>query len=83
MKKKILSALCFLVLTSGPYSQTHTISGYITDGKTNETMMSNSVYESISRKGTVSNTYGFYSLTLPEAEVDIQFSYVGYQTEQR
>ncbi len=83
MKKKILSALCFLVLTSGLYSQTHTISGYITDGKTNETMMNNSVYESNSRKGTVSNTYGFYSLTLPEAEVDIQFSYVGYQTEQR
>jgi hypothetical protein len=68
MKKKILSALCFLVLTSGLYSQTHTISGYITDGKTNETMINNSVYESNSRKGTVSNTYGFYSLTLPALE---------------
>ncbi|MFT5386448.1 MAG: hypothetical protein ACI81W_003861 [Saprospiraceae bacterium] len=32
-----------------------------------------------SGKGTVSNTYGFYSLTLPRDSVILSFSYIGYE----
>jgi hypothetical protein len=30
--------------------------------------------------GTVTNVYGFYSLTLPKGSYTIQYSYVGYKT---
>jgi len=59
-------------------SQAITISGHITDATTGETLISASVFEQITGKGTVSNTYGFYSLTLPVTTVNLRFSYVGY-----
>jgi hypothetical protein len=59
-------------------AQTCTISGYITDAKSGETLISSSVFEMYSKKGVVSNLYGFYSLTLPKGAVQLQYSYVGY-----
>jgi outer membrane receptor for ferrienterochelin and colicin len=59
-------------------AQTYTISGYITDGKSGETLIGASVFEILSKKGVVSNLYGFYSLTLPKGDVQLQYSYVGY-----
>jgi hypothetical protein len=81
MKKVIL--LLMLVLGTGLSAQFHTISGYLTDGKSGESMINASVFDHRSRKGTVSNEYGFYSITLPAGEVQLQFTYVGFQTEQR
>ncbi len=55
-----------------------TISGYITDAESGETLINASVYEQSTGKGAVSNSYGFYSLTLPGPTVNLRFSYVGY-----
>jgi outer membrane receptor for ferrienterochelin and colicin len=55
-----------------------TISGHITDAETGETLINASIFEQKSGKGTVSNTYGFYSLTLPGPSINLRFSYVGY-----
>ena len=33
------------------------------------------------KQGVVSNTYGFYSLTLPKGNHEISFSYIGYETQ--
>lgn len=46
-----------------------------------ESLISANVYDVISSKGAVSNTYGFYSLTLPEGKVELFASYVGYQDQ--
>ena len=59
---------------------TGTISGHITDLRSGEALLGATVYELRSGKGTVSNPYGFYSLTLPADSVVLRFSYVGYQT---
>ena len=81
--KKFLSLLigtfCLLQINA----QNYTISGYITDERSGETLINASVYDINSRKGTVANVYGFYSLTLPRGEVDLQYSYVGYATQAR
>ena len=53
-----------------------TISGYITDSKTGETLISAGV--TAGRTGAVSNTFGFYTLTLPKGKHSISCSYVGY-----
>jgi len=81
MKK--ISFLLMLALAAGLSAQNYTISGYISDGKSGESMINASLFDQLSKKGTVSNVYGFYSLTLPAGPVQLQYSYVGYQTEQR
>lgn len=57
-----------------------TISGTITDVSSGESLIGATVQEMRSKKGTVSNTYGFYSLTLPAGDsATIVIHYIGYQ----
>lgn len=58
-----------------------TISGYIEDKATGERLIAATIYCPTLQKGTTSNEYGFYSLTLPQGLVQINFSYVGYEQE--
>jgi len=55
-----------------------TISGYIKDKKTGEYLPGASVYIPNSNIGTISNSYGFYSLTLPKGNYQLAYSYIGY-----
>ena len=55
-----------------------TISGYVLDIQTGERLIGATVVDKRSGVGTVTNVNGFYSLTLPSAEVLLQASYVGY-----
>lgn len=73
----------FVLITLTLNSQNHTISGYLHDAASGETMINASVYDLNSKKGAVTNVYGFYSLTLPAGAVELQFSYVGFTTERR
>ena len=43
-------------------------------------MIGASIYDVKSQKGTTTNVYGFYSLTLPADTVNIVIRYIGYQT---
>ncbi len=63
-----------------PVSRKFTISGYVTDGMSSETLIGANIFESRQQQGTASNPYGFYSLTLPEGEASLAFSYLGYDT---
>lgn len=74
------SSILFLLLfhSFAVWSQRHTISGYVTDRQSGETLISASVFDLRSSQGMTSNSYGFYSLTLPAGEVELRCSYVGY-----
>jgi outer membrane receptor for ferrienterochelin and colicin len=61
-------------------AQKFTISGTITDGMSGENLIGASAFDPNRSTGTTSNTYGFYSLTLPRDSVQLTVSYVGYQT---
>lgn len=63
------------------YAQTYTVSGYITISKSGETLINSSIFDKKSGSGTVSNSYGFYSLTIPKGEVELKYSYVGFATQ--
>ncbi len=80
MKMKLVLPLVFMFVTLLMHAQTYTISGYIEDLETGEKLIGANVFEAENSTGTVTNTFGFYSLTLPEGEKDINFSYVGYQS---
>lgn len=60
-------------------AQNHTISGYIYDETNGEALIGANIFSAGNQSGTQSNTYGFYSITLPADSIDLVFSYVGYQ----
>ena len=55
-----------------------TISGYVKDKTNGETLFGANIYEEEGLRGTTSNEYGFYSLTLPAGQYKIVASYIGY-----
>lgn len=70
-----------MLLSISVCAQNYTISGFITDESSGETLINASVFDSNYKKGNVSNVYGFYSLILPKGQVKLQYSYVGYNTQ--
>lgn len=64
-----------------PVSRKFTISGYVTDGTSSETLIGANIFESRQKQGTTTNPYGFYSITLPAGETELDFSYLGYATQ--
>ena len=57
----------------------HTISGYVKEKGTGELLIGVNIYIKGTQTGTVSNNYGFYSLTLPEGKVNLTYSFIGFQ----
>ena len=59
----------------------YTISGTVTDRASGEHLIGATVRDVKSGKGTVTNTFGFYSLTLPSDSVLIAITYIGYKAD--
>ncbi len=59
----------------------YTISGTVTDGSSGEHLIGATVRDVKSGKGTVTNTFGFYSLTLPSDSALIAITYIGYKPD--
>jgi hypothetical protein len=73
--------LFFSLMGITAFAQKFTISGYIEDADTGEKLIAANAFDLRSASGAVSNTYGFYSLTLPKDSVHLEFSYIGYQPQ--
>ena len=83
MKKHFLFLwLLSLFLPVAMAQKSHTISGYVTDAKSQETLLGASVYDAATMKGAVTNNFGYYTLKLPEGPVDFRVSFVGYDPYQ-
>jgi len=80
MKHFYLLGICLLWSFVLP-AQNPTISGYIYDSESNEQLIGANVYDLISQKGSISNSYGYYSLSPPSDQVDLEFSYIGYSSK--
>lgn len=77
--KLLLPLLFVMVLGISSISQNYTINGYINEAGTNEFLIGANVYDKETLKGTTTNNFGFFSLTLPQGTVYLTISYVGYQ----
>ncbi|MCB0761184.1 MAG: carboxypeptidase-like regulatory domain-containing protein [Flavobacteriales bacterium] len=60
-----------------------TVSGYVRDASSGESIIGVNVYSADFKHGTSTNTYGFYSLSVPEGSYDLRFSFVGYTITSR
>ena len=80
--KKIIFVFLFLLINLIAFSQEKfTISGSVKDVSDGEDLIGVTIFvKELPGTGTVTNVYGFYSLTLPAGEYTIQYSFVGYKT---
>src|SRR5450631_2661817 len=84
MFKSCLTLICGLFVFSSFAQKPVTLSGTITDQKSGETLISASIVLLENKgAGTLSNSYGFYSITAPAAEYTLVVSFSGYFTETR
>lgn len=58
-----------------------TISGYIKDKRNGEDLIGATCYIKELKTGTVTNPYGFYSLSIPSGYYTISFSFLGTKTQ--
>lgn len=56
-----------------------TISGFVSDKVTSESLIGASIYLPSFPKGTTTNNHGFFSITLEPGDINLQVSYTGYQ----
>lgn len=84
VKKKhiILSVPPPLPIKNEQQQKNFTVSGIIKDKATGETLLGANIIAKESNKGTVSNEYGFYSITLLEGNYTFRVSYLGYVTQE-
>lgn len=84
MENKILNCLLFFWgITLNGYSQEKvTLSGTIADIENNETLLGVNIYIKELNTGVVTNSYGFYSITVPTGEYTVFVTYLGYATIQ-
>ena len=65
-------------------AERHTVSGFVREGGSGELLIGVNLSLADHRTGTITNTYGFFSLTLPETDsIEITASYVGFRSETR
>ncbi|MBR8536365.1 TonB-dependent receptor [Carboxylicivirga sediminis] len=79
----LIIALYWLSVLLVTAQDKYTISGEVTDAETGEVLIGVTIYTADKMIGTMTNTYGFYSLTLPAGQQTIYFSFVGYETQQK
>lgn len=76
--------LLFLVFSLPAAAQEKfTINGTIRDASNGEALIGVTVYIKEISNGTVTNEYGFYSITLPQGTYTVTCSYVGFQSFSR
>jgi hypothetical protein len=70
-----------LLISSNTNAQTqkYTISGYIKEQGSGELLIGTSIAIPSIKTGTISNNYGFYSLTLPKGKYEFVVSYIGFE----
>ncbi len=86
--KRILHLSGFLCLllclcTHVSAQQKYTLSGFLKDAENGETLIGANVYINEIKTGTVSNNFGFYSITLEPGTYSVFYSYVGYEPKSK
>lgn len=79
MIKKLL-ILCFTCFSFQLYAQERfTLSGSVLEENSNETLIGVNIIFPNERVGTITNEYGFFSITMPKGEYEVVISYLGYK----
>ena len=77
--KKFISLIFFLNLFAIYSQEDYTINGYVLDSNSNELIIGASIIIEELQVGTVTNSYGFYSITLKQGEYKLRSQSLGYK----
>ncbi len=80
-KNSILLLIQLLIINT--YAQNYTVSGFVNDANNGESLIGVTVSCPAAKKGTATNGYGYYVLTLPAGTYEIVFNYIGYITSKQ
>ncbi len=76
--RRILLVFAGILLVSTAFSQKLTVSGYVEDRASGERLIGAAVFVKGTNYGTLTNEYGYFSLTVPVKQARLTVSYVGY-----
>lgn len=80
MKTLFLSLFALFITITSIAQDKVTLSGYVKDTETGEGMIAATVMVKELNAGTVTNEYGFYSLSVPPGTYTIEYSFIGFET---
>ena len=81
VKKFILFNFFLITIFPAFAQQKFTVSGIIKDDATGEQLIGASIrIKELPQNGATTNSYGFYSITVPAGNYTLLFSYIGYET---
>lgn len=76
---RLLCLIPLVLVAAFSFSQTrYTLSGYVRDSLSGESLIGASVLVGAPATGVGTNSYGFYSITLPEGRYAVAVSFTGY-----
>jgi outer membrane receptor for ferrienterochelin and colicin len=76
---KIRLLILMFIVSHSAFSQKYTISGYVENSENSEKVIGAALFDAnITNLGTLSNSYGYYSITIPSKKVKFTASQVGY-----
>lgn len=81
-QRHCLGSLLLVMLNIASYAQDRTISGTVTSAETDEALPGVNVIVKGTAVGTVTNIEGDYRLQVPEDQNILQFSFIGFTTEE-
>lgn len=79
MKTYIQKMFLLLLFPIGLQAQKLTVSGYVKDARNGEGLIGASVFVKELGNGNATNTYGFYSITVPKGTYTLVFTSVGFE----
>ncbi len=79
LKHTLIALAVIFILPVTLFAQKVSLSGYMRDSATGESLIGGSVFIKEANVGVQSNSYGFYSLSVPQGSYSVIFSYVGYK----
>lgn len=64
-------------------AQKRTVSGYVTDAESGEKLIGARVFDPKLKAGSLTNAYGFYSITVEADTLALSCNYIGYESSKR
>lgn len=77
--KRIFITPLLLFLSVVAFAQKITVSGTVKDKESGETLIGVNIFDKKNQKGATTNNFGFFSYSTFEKEIELIFSYVGYE----
>ncbi|MBK9958235.1 MAG: TonB-dependent receptor [Chitinophagaceae bacterium] len=81
MRKIVVFFIVCYMQVPALYAQKHTISGYVKDAVSGESLIGATISVKGLSKGITTNAYGFYSISFAATKQEVYYSYVGYKAQ--